>query len=94
MSKAKLTKPKPVPVDHFEAVPFTGVAKSLECYWHPAGHNNFKIVTLTIQDGIVMKKQYSDPYQLFEANAFLEVEVVRSGDNLRANFKDGLAWLK
>lgn len=51
---------------------FTGKARSFECYVHE-GFKNYRIVTLDIQDGLVIEKTYSDPYASFEANARLEL---------------------
>ncbi len=38
---------------------FTGVARSMICFKHMNVYNNFKIVTLYIVDGVVMKKWMS-----------------------------------
>lgn len=51
-----------------DKVAFTGTARSVECYFNQ-GHNNFKIVTLQIEDGIVISMTKSDPYASFEAIA-------------------------
>lgn len=98
-------KPKDAPTDgeaessmegaHLkEPIPFTGVARSLECHKHMERFPNFRIVTLEIVDGLVVKKSYSDPYARFDAEARLEIQMVEAGLNLSNHYQDGRAWLK
>lgn len=85
----KLTEAPP----RFETLPFTGVARSMECVlWN--GFNNFYIVTLTIEDGQVVKKTYSEPYAMFECIARLEMAVHHSGLHLNGRFAPGTTWDK
>lgn len=44
---------------------FTGVARSVQCFWKN-GHDNFRIVSLYIENGKVVKSVYSDPFATFE----------------------------
>lgn len=70
---------------------FSGVARSVECFVQQ-GHNNFRIVTLTIKDGVVVKKEYSDPFASFEAIARLEVKCHEATLALNMGYKNGMAW--
>lgn len=74
-------------------VPFTGVARSVECH-KQQGHNNFRIATLTIENGLVVKKHLSDPYASFEAIARLEVQCHEATLGLNHGYTDGKAWKK
>ena len=74
-----------------KTVEFTGVARSVECY-RQQGHNNFRIVTLHIEDGLVTKKEVSDPYASFEAIARLEVKCHEATLSLNNGYANGKAW--
>ncbi len=74
-------------------VEFTGVARTVVCHMQQ-GHNNFKIVTLHIEDGIVIKKEVSDPYASFEAISRLEVQCHEATLNLNSGYENGIAWRK
>lgn len=51
---------------------FTGIARSVEAFDNQ-GFRNFRILTLHLKDGIVIKTDYSDPYANFEAISRLEL---------------------
>lgn len=55
-----------------ERMGFTGIARSVECYDN-SGFRNFRILTLHIQDGLVINIERSDPYANFEAISRLEM---------------------
>lgn len=60
-----LPEPDPSDLTDITVVPFDGIAFSMQCVTNN-GHNNFKILTLTIEAGIVVDIKYSDPYASFE----------------------------
>lgn len=72
---------------------FTGVARSVVCF-HNQGHNNFRILTLYIEKGKVVKMDVSDPYAQWEAIQQLERWNSSSLFHLNLNWKDGGAWSK
>lgn len=74
-----------------ETVQFTGVARSVECV-KQQGFNNFRLVTLKIEDGLVVDKKTSYPYCQVEAIAFMEKETAGATWNLNCNYEDGKAW--
>lgn len=74
-----------------KVVEFSGIARSVECYLQQ-GHNNFRIVTLTIKDGVVTDKKVSDPFASFEAIARLEVKCHEATLALNMGYKNGMAW--
>ena len=89
-SKNKQDEPiSPIP----DIVQFTGIARSVECVIQQ-GYNNFYLVTLHIEDGLVKKKEVSDPYVSFEAIARLEVQCHEATLSLNHNYKNGKAWTK
>lgn len=53
-------------------VGFSGVARSVEAYDNQ-GFRNFRILTLTLENGGVVKIERSDPYASFEAIAKMEL---------------------
>lgn len=79
------------PISDVKKVPFTGVARSVECV-KQQGYNNFFIVTLSIEDGIVTKRHVSDPYASFETIARMEVQCHQATLNLNQGYEDGKAW--
>lgn len=70
-----------------DAMKFTGVARSVEAYDNQ-GFNNFRIVTLHIENGVVVKVHKSDPYQNFELIAMNELVTEKSIINLNNNWAD------
>lgn len=74
-------------------IPFTGVARSVECYEHE-GWPNFKIVTLTIENGEVVGKTLSDAYANWETIARLEIVAQDATLSLKAGYAHGKAWSK
>lgn len=72
---------------------FTGVARSMVCF-HNQGHNNFKVVTLTIENGIVVKQELSDPYCQVEALHKFEYANEMSVYSLNNKWEDGKALFK
>jgi hypothetical protein len=79
---------KKPPSKHDAPLGFTGVARSVEAYDNQ-GHNNFRIVTLYIENGIVTRIVRSDPYANFELIAKLEIQNELAIMNLNNNWKDG-----
>lgn len=67
---------------------FTGIARSVEAYNHE-GFRNFRIVTLHIEEGVVQRSEYSDPYASFEAISRLELWNEKSVIHLNSNWKNG-----
>lgn len=55
-----------------EANNFSGIARSVEAYDNQ-GFRNFRILTLHIEKGQVVKVEHSDPYANFEAISRLEL---------------------
>jgi hypothetical protein len=51
---------------------FTGIARSVQAYDNQ-GFRNFRIVTLHLVNGSVVKTEYSDPYASFEAISRMEM---------------------
>ncbi len=82
------------PLTDGESVPFTGYARSVECFKHELGFTNFKIVTLKIVDGIVVEKHLSDPYTNWEAIARIEMYAQDATLNLQSGYEHGKAWTK
>lgn len=72
---------------------FTGVARSLQCYYNQ-GHNNFQILTLYIEKGKITKMHVSDPYANFEAITKLEYWNSISITNLNINWSNGKTLAK
>ena len=73
--------------------PITCIARSVECYKNQ-GHNNFRIVTLHIVDGVVTKIERSDPYANFEAEAKLEIANSYAIMNLNNTWQEGKCFQK
>lgn len=74
--------------------PFTGIARSVVCYDHNSQFRNFKIITLHIENDVVVKKTFSDPYVNFEAISRLEIENELGILNLNNSWEDGKAMQK
>lgn len=55
-----------------ELQPFNGIARSVEAFDNQ-GFRNFRIITLHIVDGVVIKIDYSDAYASFETISRLEL---------------------
>lgn len=68
---------------------FSGIARSVVCYNTNGQFRNFKIVTLTIEDGIVVKEERSDPYANWETISRLELVNGNSVLNLNNAWEDG-----
>lgn len=66
---------------------FTGVARSVECF-NNQGHNNFRILTLHVEQGVVMRMDVSDPYANFECISRLEYHNETSIIHLNNNWLD------
>ena|SRR6478735_9136596 len=72
---------------------FTGIARSVECFDNQ-GFRNFRIVTLHLLNGKVVKADYSDPYASFEAISRMEMANEVSVHHLNNTWKDGEALSK
>ena len=72
---------------------FTGIAKSVECFWNQ-GHKDFRIVTLKIVDGVIVDTHLSDAYASFEAIIKLEQQVNSLIIHLNNHWVHGAAWEK
>ncbi len=76
-----------------EVIAFSGVARSVQAYDNQ-GFRNFRIVTLTIEDGEVKEIEYSDPYASFEAMAKMELWNMDSIIKLNNKWVDGATLKK
>lgn len=72
---------------------FTGVARSVECY-NNHGHSNFRILTLYVDKGKVIKMDVSDAYTQWEAASRLDLANDNSLINLNAHWQHGKALCK
>ncbi len=73
MSQAAQTAEKPQIKEKPKSEPqFTGVARSVEAFDNQ-GFRNFRILTLHIKDGKVIKTDRSDAYANFECIARMEI---------------------
>ena len=77
---------KPVP-----ATDFSGIARSIVCFDHN-GWKNFKIATLTIEKGVVVKEHLSDPYMQLEAIQKLDLFNDYAMMRLNTSWQNGKAW--
>lgn len=68
--------------------PFTGLARSVECY-NNAGFRNFRILTLHIENGLVTKVERSDAYANFEAISRMEMANEIAVHHLNNNWENG-----
>ena len=66
----------------------TCVARTVAAYDNQ-GFRNFKILTLHIENGMVVKIEYSDPYASFEAISRMELTNELSVIHLNNNWEDG-----
>jgi hypothetical protein len=73
---------------------FTGIARTMQCYLNNNTFNNFKILTLHIENGTVKSIDYSDPYANFEALVKMELANELSLMNLNNNWKNGNTFVK
>lgn len=73
--------------------PFTGIARSVECFNYN-GFRNFKILTLHIEHGMVMKIERSDAYANFECISRMELQNEISIMTLNNNWREGMALSK
>ncbi len=73
---------------------FSGVAYSVICYDHMKQFRNFRIVTLTIEKGIIVQAETSDNYTNWETISRLEIITQSAVLNLNDNWKDGKALQK
>lgn len=99
--------PEQVPTDPFKIDPlsdkmrnhtllepeFTGIARSVVCYKNQ-GYNNFRVHTLHLEKGKIVKMDVSDPWANFEAAAILENVSHISMIHLNNTFEDGKAFDK
>src|SRR4051812_41159189 len=72
---------------------FTGLARSVEAFDNQ-GFRNFRIVTLHLEEGVVRKVEYSDPYASFETISRMELWNELSILNLNNNWKAGKTLVK
>ena len=70
---------------------FTGTVRSVICSANQ-GFRNFKIITLTIENGKVTSQALSDNYAAFEAIARLDLLTQMDTIRLNNNWEDGKAW--
>lgn len=105
--RAQEEYPEPKPMDTFKIDPlsdkmknhtlehpnFTGIARSVVCYKNQ-GYSNFRIHTLYIENGEVVKMDISDPWANFETAAILENVSHISMIHLNNTFEDGKAFDK
>lgn len=81
-------------VDYTEALPaFTGIARSVQCYMNN-GHRNFRILLLHIEEDVVVKTEYSDPYAQWEAISRMDLWNANSLLSLNDSWKPGKALYK
>jgi hypothetical protein len=67
---------------------FTGVARSVVAY-NNQGFKNYRIITLYLEQGRVVRQEHSDPYANFEAISRLELANEKSMLHLNNNWKSG-----
>lgn len=67
--------------------PFTGVARSIQCFEN-SGYRNFRILTLHLVEDTIVKTIYSDPYAIWEAISRLELLTYESALRLNGNWND------
>lgn len=86
-------------VNHPDYVPgknkntFSGIARSIIASDNN-GFPNFKIVTLFIEKGKVVKTEYSDPYANFEAGSIIDLANDNALMNLNNTWVHGKAFQK
>jgi hypothetical protein len=94
MAKEKKSKKEIMAEKYPDVVPnlklaFTGIARSVVCYSNNGVFRNFKIVTLTLEDGMVVDVKHSDPYATFEVISRMEIANEIAIHHLNNNWKDG-----
>jgi hypothetical protein len=68
----ELNTTSPNVIEYTKALPpFTGMARSVQCFDN-SGHRNYRILTFEIVDDVIVKTTYSDPYAQFEAISKLD----------------------
>jgi hypothetical protein len=72
---------------------FSGIARSVECY-NNNGFRNFRIITLHIVNGKVMRQEYSDPYASFEAISRMELTNEMAIHSLNNTWQSGKTMFK
>lgn len=77
------------PKEEVKPVPFSGVARSVQCFKHNGWCKDFRIVTMTIKDGIVTEVQYSDPYASWDCISRMELAMELGIINLNVNWEEG-----
>lgn len=73
---------------------FTGIARSIETFYNNNKFTDFRIVTLHIVKGKIIKTEYSDPYGAFEVGIRLDLANDRSFIHLNNNWSIGRAFSK
>lgn len=73
-------------------IPFNGIARSIVCHLHNGAYHNYRIATLTIENGLVVKQHLSDPYASFETTEKLEYSNEITQIRMMHNWADGHAW--
>lgn len=76
------------PAVEIKVIPFTGIARTVECYENQ-GFRNFRVVSLWLKDGVVVKVKKSDPYASFEAGSRLDLANDYSLLSLNTGWADG-----
>jgi hypothetical protein len=71
-----------------EPISVTGIARTVEAYDNN-GFRNFRILTLTIEEGIVVSVDRSDPYANFETISRMELSNEKSILNLNNTWENG-----
>lgn len=71
-----------------ERFSFTGIARSVEAFDNQ-GFRNFRVLTLHLQDGLVIRIDRSDPYASFEAISKLELWNELAIHHLNNNWENG-----
>lgn len=72
---------------------FSGLARSVQAYDNQ-GFRNFRIVTLHLENGSVVKTEYSDPYASFEVIARMELCNELAIIHLNNNWENGKTLAK
>lgn len=80
------------PIYPDERVNWSGVARSMQCALQQGTFNNFKLITLTIDNGIVVDRKESEPYASFEAIARMEIEMQSASLHINHDYRDGKTW--
>lgn len=78
--------PDDEPID---PIMFSGVARSVQCFLNNGKFKDFRILTLTLDEGVVVDVKYSDPYASFEAISRMELSNEMAIHHLNNNWQDG-----